>query len=180
MRVLPDFTPGKLHSVLLAPSVALDFRYIPPTDNAGFCMGSRHEESGSDWSQRTEQPVHRVKIAPGFWLGETPVTQAQFALWTTEYDSGNKNRFPEQLNHPAENLTWRQAVRFCSWITKRMLLEKSFPAGVNLACLPTRPSGNTRVAQALTPITTLATEEPHSPRWEVGTKPSTEVRDRCD
>jgi formylglycine-generating enzyme required for sulfatase activity len=131
------FSPGQLHSVPLAPGVALDFRYIPPTGDAGFRMGSRYEEAGTDWPQKTEQPIHRVRIAHGFWLGETPVTQAQFALWAQTHEPEHKNAFPDHDDHPAENMDWRQAVRCCDWLTKRMHAEKQFPAGTSLACLPT-------------------------------------------
>ena len=63
----------------------MSFRLIPANPD-GFLMGSRG-------SYAREEPIHRVVISDDFWLGETPVTQAQFAVWTQSEGIAHKNRF---------------------------------------------------------------------------------------
>jgi formylglycine-generating enzyme required for sulfatase activity len=101
------------------------FRLIPPGE---FRMGSR-----GFWD--SEEPAQRVKIARPFWLAETPVTQAQFGLWTTSAGTKHKNGFPGNPNHPAETLDWRQANEYCAWLAKNQ--AGKLPKGFSLACLPT-------------------------------------------
>jgi formylglycine-generating enzyme required for sulfatase activity len=79
--------------------------------SGSFRMGSRHVYDD-------EEPVHRVYLE-GFWMGETPVTQAQFACWKPDHQNFAKGK-PQ---HPAENLNWDEANGFCSW-----LREKGFGA----------------------------------------------------
>lgn len=63
-----DPKPGAVHGVTLPGGVAMRFRYIPPTPAEGFRMGRRNcwQERGDEW----QEPVHRVRIGPGYWLGE--------------------------------------------------------------------------------------------------------------
>jgi formylglycine-generating enzyme required for sulfatase activity len=105
--------------------VEMAFRLIP---SGSFRMGSRGHFP-------EEEPVHRVKIPEPFWMAETSVTQAQFALWTKAEGIDHKNHFEGHADHPAENLDWRQAVAYCAWLTRTKAAE--FPNGFTLACLPT-------------------------------------------
>ena len=73
------------------------FRLIPACPE-GFLMGSRGYDT-------TEEPINRVVVAEDFWLGETPVTQAQFAIWTRELGIDHKNYFEGHPTHPAESMT---------------------------------------------------------------------------
>jgi formylglycine-generating enzyme required for sulfatase activity len=97
-----------------------------------FLMGSH----GAPWPD--EEPVHRVKIAHDFWLGETPVTQAQFAVWTKSKRVEHANGFPGHPTLPAENMSWHDAVGFCRWMTESAVRnEIVLPPGMTAACLPT-------------------------------------------
>ncbi len=58
--------------------------------------------------------IHRVHISESFWMAETPVTQAQFALWTRAESIEHENHFKGHPDHPAENVSWRQANAFCA------------------------------------------------------------------
>jgi formylglycine-generating enzyme required for sulfatase activity len=49
-------------------------------------------------------------------MGITPVTQEQFAVWTEQLGIDHKNDFPGRPRHPAENLDWFQASKFCDWL----------------------------------------------------------------
>ena len=50
-------------------------RWIPP---GSFLMGSPESEAGRG---DDEGPQHRVTLTQGFWLGETPCTQAFWRPW---------------------------------------------------------------------------------------------------
>jgi len=68
-------------------------------------------------------------------MGETPVTQAQFALWTKAEQIEHENHFKGHPDNPAENMDLRQANGFCDWLTR--VKGEEFPDGYRLACLPT-------------------------------------------
>ncbi len=87
---------------------------------------------GSRSGYPDEQPVHRVVISNGFWLGETPVTQRQYALYRSEH----RNGFPGNPDHPAENLTWHDAVSFCEWLSERLRRSDEYPEGMGCVRLP--------------------------------------------
>jgi len=76
--------------------VEMAFRMIEP---GRFLMGS-HDGHYAD-----EEPMHLVHITQEFWLAETPVTQAQFAIWTEAEDVKHENYFPGRPHNPAENMT---------------------------------------------------------------------------
>ena len=105
--------------------VEMAFRLIPADS---FRMGSR----GND---PAEEPNHVVRIPNDFWMAETPVTQAQFALWTQAEGVRHENYFNDRPEHPAEYMDWREAVTYCAWLTK--VNAGKLPHGFSLACLPT-------------------------------------------
>lgn len=82
----------------------LDLLWVEP---GSFWMGSPEDEPGR-WPD--EGPRHLVGIPQGFWLGATPVTQAQFSR-VMEF---NPSSFPEAGEQaPVESVTWREARTFC-------------------------------------------------------------------
>lgn len=68
-----------------------------------FRMGSPPGQGFPD-----EHPQHTVSLAP-FWLGQYPVTQAQ---WAAVMDRGKAFRGPG-ADHPANNISWDEAMAFC-------------------------------------------------------------------
>ncbi len=81
--------------------VSFAWRWIVP---GRFRMGSSESENGR-WSD--EGPIHEVTVTKGFWLGETPVTQAQWDV-VTEI---NPSRFRgKQL--PVDSVSWHQSQEF--------------------------------------------------------------------
>ena len=89
-------------------------RWIPPGE---FTMGSPEDEPGR-WSD--EGPQHCVTIEQGFWLGETPVTQAQYAALT-----GQRPSFFEHAGNqaPVEQVSWQDCREFCQELTKALRRE---------------------------------------------------------
>jgi formylglycine-generating enzyme required for sulfatase activity len=94
------------HIPVKLPNSEIEMLFVEiPACPEGFLMGSRGERA-------TEEPRHRVVISEPFLMGIYPVTQAQFAIFRKEH----KNHFEGKPDHPAENMTWHDAVAFCEWL----------------------------------------------------------------
>jgi formylglycine-generating enzyme required for sulfatase activity len=65
-----------------------------------------------------ERPRHLVKITTGFWLGQTPVTQAAYEKVMGENPSHFKN--PKL---PVETVDWEEARRYCELVEGRLPTE---------------------------------------------------------
>lgn len=76
-------------------------RWIGP---GRFLMGSPENEPGR---LDDEKPQHDVRISAGFWLFDTPVTQA---LWATLI--GDNPSYFVDPKRPVENVSWDDAMRF--------------------------------------------------------------------
>jgi formylglycine-generating enzyme required for sulfatase activity len=61
-----------------------------------------------------EECMHLVKIQRPFWLGQVPVTRA---LWGAI--NGQPHSDDHTSQHPADDLSWIEAVRFCNRISER-------------------------------------------------------------
>ena len=81
--------------------VRFPWRWIPP---GHFQMGSPEDEKGR---REDEGPQHWVRIARGFWMGETPVTQAQ---WKAVMGR-NPSNFPGD-DRPVEQVSWYDSLDF--------------------------------------------------------------------
>ena len=83
------------------------FHWCPPGE---FMMGSAVKSGfwgwlGGGFSDETE---HNVCLTKGFWMLETPVTQA---MWENVMEN-NPSKF-EGANHPVEEVSWTEANEFC-------------------------------------------------------------------
>ncbi|HEX4611742.1 MAG TPA: formylglycine-generating enzyme family protein [Urbifossiella sp.] len=78
--------------------VQMKFAWIPP---GRFLMGSDKADD--------EKPIHRVQITKGFWMGITPVTQAQF-----EAAMGYNPSHFRGPDRPVESVSWSDAQEFCT------------------------------------------------------------------
>jgi formylglycine-generating enzyme required for sulfatase activity len=129
--------------VELAPGIAMSFEVIPPVpvqeaalasgQPLSFMMGSRDGPS-------RESPRHRVVIPQPFYLGTFPVTQREFAVWTgskayVTWWAANQhlllgdrkphgNYYAGKKHHPAENLSWYEAMGFVAWLNAMALLPQ--------------------------------------------------------
>ena len=94
-------------------------RWIPAGE---FWMGSPEDEEGrSDW----EGPRHRVRITRGFWLGETPVTQAEYQTLLAT----NPSRFCDQADsaqRPVERVSWFDTLACCNALSERCGFEAGY------------------------------------------------------
>ena len=114
----------------LARGVRLAFREIVREGEiATFQMGER---GLGEIGLGSAEPQHRVTMGSRYWLVETPVTQAQFAVWTQAERVKHDNYFADHPDHPAGKVDWFQATRFCLWLTRCGCLPPGW-----MACLPT-------------------------------------------
>lgn len=91
--------------------VPMSFQLIPA---GAFRMGSRGQHSN-------EEPQHLVRMTRPFYLGTVPVTQEQFGVWTRDHTPPggvHENHFKGRTGHPAENLSWDDALAFCAWLNE--------------------------------------------------------------
>ncbi|MDA0591553.1 MAG: bifunctional serine/threonine-protein kinase/formylglycine-generating enzyme family protein [Planctomycetota bacterium] len=118
-------------------SIGMKFRLIPPGE---FLMGSTPEEieaaspvpgKRDEWSEfvASEGPQHRVILTRPLYLGTTEVTQEQYqqiigdnpSLFSSE-GKGKESEAVENLetrNFPVEQVSWYDAVAFCTKLSQR-------------------------------------------------------------
>ena len=94
---------------------------------------------GSPVGERSRQPDEnqfQLHITRGYWLGETPVTQAQYAAlckagvrWPSLFSG-----LPDSDDRPVEMVSWTDANMFCEELSK--LFAARLPRGYRFA-LPT-------------------------------------------
>ncbi len=111
--------PGKSYHA----SEGINMVWIAP---GSFQMGDSTGDGGDD-----EKPVHEVRLATGYWLGESDVTQAQ---WQAVMGNNPSNFKGGSL--PVESVSWYDAVAFCRKFTASERARGHLPAGIEYR-LPT-------------------------------------------
>ena len=83
-------------------------------------MGSPDNEAGR---REQEGPQHEVTLTTGFWMAETPCTQALYEAVTGENPS-----YYQGGDRPVDNVTWNDACTFLSKLNERIPgLDVSLP-----------------------------------------------------
>jgi formylglycine-generating enzyme required for sulfatase activity len=92
------------------PLTGIRFLWIP---GGRFRMG--------DTRFRGEQPSHWVRISP-FWLGETPVTNQQYAVFLEQTGAREPACWRDPRfsapGQPVVGVSWEEAVDLCHWLSK--------------------------------------------------------------
>ncbi|MDG1482287.1 MAG: formylglycine-generating enzyme family protein, partial [Myxococcota bacterium] len=86
-----------------------------------FWMGAKDDDEDT---VECEKPRHKVQLS-GYQISQTPVTQRQYTAVIGENPSGN----PASAQHPVENVSWFDAVRFCNALSQRCGLEEAYTIG---------------------------------------------------
>jgi formylglycine-generating enzyme required for sulfatase activity len=111
----------------LAPGLTLRLRRIPA---GAFIMGA--QDGASD-----ERPRVTVQIDQPFWMGETEISNALYALFNPDHDTGYHDMHgKDQMvpgwigNHrdqPVARVSWNEAMAFCDWLSARTGLRVTLP-----------------------------------------------------
>jgi formylglycine-generating enzyme required for sulfatase activity len=118
-RTQPPATGPAPGEVRENPADGLPYVWIPPGE---FLMGGSPDDSEASDG---EKPQHRVEIARGFWIGQTPVTVDAYRRFVT----ATKGRMPQERfraqtgQHPVVYADWYDAVAFCKWAGGRLPTE---------------------------------------------------------
>jgi formylglycine-generating enzyme required for sulfatase activity len=94
---------------------------IPP---GHFVMGS---PPGEAERRDNEGPQHLVKLE-GFWMGQTPITQAQWRQVMGTNPSEFQGDWADQDQRPVELVSWEQAMAFCAKLRERTGRHYSLPS----------------------------------------------------
>jgi formylglycine-generating enzyme required for sulfatase activity len=87
-----------------------------------FVMGSPPDELGRDLD---EGPQTKVIITQGFWMGKCEVTQAEYhSVMGT-----NPSNFTGDPIRPVERVSWREAMDYCTRLTRRAQALSQLPDG---------------------------------------------------
>jgi TonB family protein len=103
------------HDAMLNPKDGQRYAWIPP---GAFTMGC---SPGDTECLDNEKPAHAERIANGFWLGQTEVTQVAYRQVTGSNPSQNKG---DQL--PVESVSWSDAANYCAAIGGRLPTESEW------------------------------------------------------
>ncbi len=92
-------------------SIGMKFVRVRP---GSFLMG---QDKGGDWDER---PVHKVNITQSFGISATEVTNAQYEQFDPEHRAlRGKLGFSERDDEAVVFVSWREAVEFCKWLSKK-------------------------------------------------------------
>jgi len=114
-------------NIQLGDEVFIELVYIPAGQ---FVMGSLD-------GYPDEYPRAVVEIDEPFWMGLTEITNAQYAVFDPEHDTGyhvckgKDKAIPGHIgNHadqPVSRVTWQEAMAFCLWLSDETGLKVTLP-----------------------------------------------------
>lgn len=107
-----------------------DFDEVVVVPGGPFLMG---EERGED-----SRPPHQLSL-PTFRIGKFPVTNAQYRRFIEATDrvwQSDEGLLPERATCPAVEVTWREALAYCEWLTSHWRKEGRLTAD-EIVRLPT-------------------------------------------
>jgi formylglycine-generating enzyme required for sulfatase activity len=97
------------------PQDGLTYVWIPP---GTFQMGCSPDDSECE---SREKPAHSVTLTRGFWIGQTPVTQAAYAKVVGGKSSSS--HFEKGDQFPFEAVSWDDAQAYCNGVAMRLPTE---------------------------------------------------------
>lgn len=108
--------PGDRQVIDLGSGVTLALVWVPA---GSFTMGSPEEE---ERRYDREGPQTEVTLTDGFWMAETPVTQAQYTVLMNLNPSEHIG-----LSYPVHNVSFSDALEFCAALSTLSGLHVNLP-----------------------------------------------------
>lgn len=98
--------------------------YVPP---GPFLMGS--DPAVDRLADDDEQPQHRLEM-PGYWIGQYPVTVAQFRAFVEAASPKLQGRpdLSGPADYPVVTVSWYDALAYCRWLSGRSGLPVTLPS----------------------------------------------------
>jgi formylglycine-generating enzyme required for sulfatase activity len=87
-------------------------------------MGSPPDEVEGSYN---ESPQHLVELK-SFWMGQTPITQAQWRQVMGTNPSGSQGDWADRDQCPVERVSWEDAMAFCAKLRERTGRHYSLPS----------------------------------------------------
>jgi len=83
------------------------------------------------YQHEDEKSMHWVRLSP-YWLGETPVTNGQYAIFlekrgSREPDYWRDSRF-SGAQQPVVGVSWDDAMEYCRWLSEVARVEVKLPS----------------------------------------------------
>lgn len=102
-------------------------------DDLAALFESEGARAGREWLL-AQTPQHEVDL-PAFYIGQYPVTNAEYAAFVKASGGQTPPRHwekgqvpPELASHPVVNVTWQDAVAYCDWLSQQTGKEYRLPA----------------------------------------------------
>lgn len=70
---------------------------------------------GNNEGDNDEKPAHKVRLS-AFYISLHEVTNAQFEQYNPRHE---RTEFSPGPDHPVVNVSWREAMDFCAWLSRR-------------------------------------------------------------
>ncbi len=119
---------GNMLSELGDPRFNSENHYLPDDETLGFIkieageflMGS--DKKADSEANDNELPQHTVHLSE-YSIARFPVTVAQYRMFAEE--TGHEiderwKKYNKYDNHPVVNVSWRDAVKYCEWLTEKL------------------------------------------------------------
>lgn len=98
-------------------------RLIQP---GSFTMGAPRREQG----RQANETEKRVTLTRSFYLATTETTNKQFRAFRSSHSSGIVQRTTlDNDNYPVVRVSWKDAVAYCNWLSKRDGLPAAYAGG---------------------------------------------------
>ncbi len=105
---------------LIQTSQGHELRLIGPRR---FRMGASRREPG----RRANEAEREVEITRRYYLSTQEVTNQQFREFNGKHRSGIVGGYNLELDHhPAVNMTWEEAARYCNWLSAKESLPPAY------------------------------------------------------